>query len=75
MKDLPEEVWVIRLKNGHLVPPQDDDGTNVFMAWPSREEAMKGLAYQRQYLEANDRPQVVRLLPRTALFEIGSEYA
>jgi hypothetical protein len=30
----------------HRVPPIDDDGTNVFLCWPTLEEAEKGKKYQ-----------------------------
>jgi len=43
----PPEIWVLKLTTGMgFVPPMDDDGTRGFMAWPSKEEADKGLAHQ-----------------------------
>lgn len=41
--------WVIETPYG-LQPPIDDDGTHVFMVWPTREEALRGLQHQRQWM-------------------------
>ena len=60
------EVWAIRfLELGHLVPPIDDGDTECFIAWPSREEAEKGLLYQlRQgYLDEGE-CVIERLFPK-----------
>ena len=37
---------IFRKRDGFKLPPIDDDGTGVFMAWPTREEAEKGLMHQ-----------------------------
>lgn len=41
------EVWALQLAEGGYVPPVDDDGTDVFLAWPTEEQARKGLAHQQ----------------------------
>jgi hypothetical protein len=48
---MPEELWAIQCKPSdnlkcHFCPPLDDDGTDVLLAWPSREQAEKGLSHQ-----------------------------
>lgn len=43
---LPAEVWVLVNSNGSLVPSLDHDGTEVFMAWPSKEDAEIGQKHQ-----------------------------
>ena len=59
------EVWAIRVyKDGHLCPPTlDDDSTESFLAWPSKEQAETGLKFQRDhgYLD-DDMGEVVRVL-------------
>jgi hypothetical protein len=58
------EVWVIVDKsNYNMIPPAlDDDGTNSFIAWPSKKEAEKGLTFQiaMGYISA-ETCEVVRL--------------
>lgn len=51
---LPQQVWAIRNNMGTLVPPVDDDGTDGFMAWPTKEQAEKGLEHQRKYNYLDD---------------------
>jgi len=46
MPEIPAEVWAIVNEGGGLVPPCDDDGTDAFMAWPTREQAEAGLRHQ-----------------------------
>lgn len=47
MNALTKEIWALRrTADGGLVPPVDEDGTEVFMAWPSREQAERGMKYQ-----------------------------
>jgi hypothetical protein len=46
MNNVPKEIWAIRNPNGSLVPPYEDDGTDVFLAWPTQAEAKRGLIYQ-----------------------------
>ena len=55
-----KEVWALRNVNGKLVPPMDDDETDGFMAWPSREEAEKGLKHQKESWDLDD-AEVVRV--------------
>lgn len=50
----PSEVWVVRREDGDLLPPMDDDGTHAFMAWPSRDEAEKGLKHQQATWDLDD---------------------
>lgn len=38
-------------ETGHRVPPVDDDGTGVFLCWPTLEEAIKGKKYQEEYYD------------------------
>ena len=59
----PPEIWVVRVGKRSMVGPAlDDDGTNSFLAWPSQEEATRGLEFQRSmgwYMDAE--LSVVRL--------------
>lgn len=68
------EVWVLVNRIGTLVPPLDDDGTDSFLAFPTKEQAMIGLRHQMdmyadadingEYLSDNDfAPRVARLFP------------
>lgn len=43
---IPTEVWAIMTRCG-LLPPMDEDGTDAFMAWTSKEAAERGLEYQQ----------------------------
>ncbi len=49
-----EEIWVLMDNRGHIIPPLDEDGTRVVLAWPTLGEAEKGLEHQRQWLEESD---------------------
>jgi hypothetical protein len=44
--ELPSEVWAILNESGRLMPPIDEDGTDIFMAWPTREQAEAGRKHQ-----------------------------
>ncbi len=33
-------------KTGNPLPPIDDDGTDVFLCWPTKDQALQGLDYQ-----------------------------
>ena len=61
---IPKRIYALELAFSpeRLAPPIDDDGTSVFMAWPTRREAEKGRAYQisRGYF-SEDEVRVVRL--------------
>ena len=51
------QVWVLRNKEtGDFLPPIDDDGTSVFMAWPTQDEAIAGLSHQvgRNYITPDE---------------------
>ncbi len=45
------EIWTIRCGDGFW---WDEDGTHGFMAWPSREQAEQGLAYQREHYACSE---------------------
>ena len=45
---IPREIWAIDTGLGFLLPPLDDDGTDTFMAWPTKEEAEQGLRHQAE---------------------------
>ncbi len=70
MNELPKEIWAIQRIDGnrepYLLPPQDDDGTDGFMAWSSAEDAIRGLAHQiaMGYIEAG---AIVRLSTQEVL--------
>ncbi len=62
MNTLPKEVWVLRnAENGTLVPPHDDDGTGVFMAWPTEAEAIIGQTHQVEMYDLGA-TEIVQLL-------------
>jgi hypothetical protein len=59
--NLPKQVWALLRKwDGGLVPPNDDDGTTIFLAWPDEESARIGLAYQQDTYDVE--AEIVRLL-------------
>lgn len=65
MFELPKEVWVIAGPYS-LCPPADQDGTKGFMAWPSQEEAERGLRYQIAIYNMGEEDEdfrVIRLFP------------
>jgi hypothetical protein len=44
--DMPE-IWAIWLiKTGRFLAPIDDDGTEVFQAWPTEAQARQGAQHQ-----------------------------
>jgi len=63
MKGKVNEIWVLRHSDGFLVPPIDDDGTNVFLAWPTKEEAERGIRKQMSYYGSHESLTAERLLP------------
>jgi hypothetical protein len=60
--NLPE-MWAIRrTSDGKLLPPIDEDGTGVFLSWPTHKEALAGLEHQRDLWDFGDYElEVVRL--------------
>lgn len=44
--DFPNGLWALLRSDGRLMPPIDDDGTDLFMVWRSKEDAEKGLLTQ-----------------------------
>lgn len=59
------EVWAMQLPRGDLVCPLDDDGTDVFLAWPTEEQARQGLNEQLKKWNFGDEPPVVvKLFPK-----------
>ena len=57
----PDNLWAIWIMptescQGFFAPPNDDDGTEILMCWPTREQAAIGLAHQIEmgYYEEGD---------------------
>ncbi len=59
------EVWALKRLNGggYLPPALDDDGTESFLAWPTREQAERGVAFQTEmgYIDEDNPVKIERI--------------
>jgi hypothetical protein len=43
---IPDEVWTFTVGGLFYAKPIDDDGTDVAMWWPTKEQAQRGMRHQ-----------------------------
>lgn len=57
-----QEVWALawdnfdEASNSYVAPAMDDDGTDSFLAFPSREQAERGAAFQKEHYDCDCHP-------------------